>query len=286
MTTPATQLQRWTRDDWVIPCVVEDPSGTAINLTGFTIAAEYTISGYHVASDLTSSNGGIVDISAAAGQFSVVIPRVLTAKAPADAGCPPHGDSTRVLLYWIDTHLRRQTLGVIPFEVFNGRKNLAPDETLPVTIVWQDASFTIKVPSAQGPAGPSSIGAAQITDASAIGRQLLQAASAPAVRALLSLTGISRTPIDDVDCNVATTDVYVSYVALSAPRTVHLPPASTYPVGQGLTIADESGACASDQPLSIVADGADTIAGAPLVTMANAFQKLTFHSNGTNLWVF
>ena len=33
-------LQRWKRDDWVIPCVLNDKTGSPINLTGCIIVAE------------------------------------------------------------------------------------------------------------------------------------------------------------------------------------------------------------------------------------------------------
>ena len=75
MTAP---LQRWTRDDWVIPFVVKDGSGVPINLTGYTIGAEFTPQGVAFASDLTQANGGGSRTSDANGQFVITVPRTFT----------------------------------------------------------------------------------------------------------------------------------------------------------------------------------------------------------------
>lgn len=81
-------------------------------------------------------------------------------------------------------------------------------------------------------------------------------------------------------------DVFIGIASLTAARTITLPAASAYAPGQALFVADESGACSEGSPLTIAAAGADTIAGQSSVTMASPYQKLAFHSNGSNLWTF
>lgn len=81
-------------------------------------------------------------------------------------------------------------------------------------------------------------------------------------------------------------DAYVGMTQLTATLTVSLPAAASFEPGQALYIADESGACSENLPIIISATGSDTIAGQPSVLLATPYQKLTFHSNGSNLWTF
>jgi hypothetical protein len=74
--------------------------------------------------------------------------------------------------------------------------------------------------------------------------------------------------------------------ALTANRTLTLPSASSYPPAQTLYVADESGACSSALTITMAAAGSDTIAGQSSVAMGSPYQKLAFHSNGSNLWTF
>lgn len=277
-------LQRWTRDDWAIPCTVQDPSGTAVNLTGQSIAAEFWIAGYAVMSPLTVANGGIVRVSDAAGQFRVVVPRLLTAKAPADAGALSPAQRTRVLIYRVDTLGQRQTLGVIAFEVFDGSEGRLIDPTLPVLLVSQNAAFTIVVAASQGDPGPSSIPAEQVTNATDVGRSVMKAASKAAARAALEVPSNSPAVVSDTNYAAKATDTYVGFSALTAPRTVTLPAASDFPRAQPLWIADETGNCSTDRPIIAAALGSDTIAGQANVSAASPYQKLCLHSNGSNLW--
>jgi hypothetical protein len=85
---------------------------------------------------------------------------------------------------------------------------------------------------------------------------------------------------------VLSTDTYVAVANLLASRTISLPKASTFPRGKPLYVADESGACSPTVTITIAASGSDTIAGQVSVTMGSPYQKLTFHSNGSNLWTF
>lgn len=278
-----TPLQRWTRDDWVIPCILQDAAGTAINLTGSIIGAELWLAGYRVFSPLAVANGGIIRVSDVAGQFTVVAPRLVTAGAPADAGTNP-AERTRILIYRIDTNGRRQTLAAVPFEVFDGSEDLAIDQIPILTLVSQSTTLQLVVAASQGPAGPSSIPAAQISDSGATGQAIVQAGTAAAVRTLLGVQGNSRHAVADANYLAQASDTYVGFTALTAPRAITLPPADAYPQGQALWIADETGLCSTGTPINILAAGSDTIAGQALVTLASPYGKLALHSNGSNLW--
>lgn len=277
-------LQRWTRDDWVIPCTVLDPANQPINLTGATIGAELWLAGYRVLQQLSVANGGIVRVADAAGEFRVIVSRLLTARAIPDSNIADPEDRTRVLVYRIDTTGHRQTLGVVPFTVFDGSEARSIDDAGDLIFVSQSATFQLVVAASQGDPGPSNIPAAQISDSGAIGRQVVQAGDAATVRALLQLSSFSRRAVSDVNYAAQVADTYVAYAALTAPRTVTLPLASSYPPGQPLWVADETGNCSTDAPIIVAGAGGDTIAGQPNVSMASPYQKLALHSNGTDLW--
>lgn len=102
----------------------------------------------------------------------------------------------------------------------------------------------------------------------------------------LARTG--RAPIADQNYVAAVTDTYIGVTAITAGRSVTLPSAASYAPGQTLYVADESGACSAGAGLTITvaAAGTDTIAGQPSVILGSPYQKLAFHSNGSNLWTF
>lgn len=102
----------------------------------------------------------------------------------------------------------------------------------------------------------------------------------------IPLARAGRKAVADANYLATSTDSYVGITSLTAARTVSLPAASSYAPGQTLYVADESGACAANMPITVSAAGADTIAGQPSVSMGSPYQKLAFHSNGTNLWTF
>ena len=281
MTTTVAPLQRWTRDDWVIPCTLQDQGGQPVNLTGMTIGGELWLPGYRVFSPLTVANGGVIRVADLTGQFTVVVPRLSTAQAARQ----DLGGQTRVLIYAINTLGRRQTLGVVPFEVFDaGSDDLAIDEVPTVTLVSQSTTLRMIVAASQGAPGPSNISAAQISDGSDAGRAVLQAADAAAIRALLSVPSFGRKAVDDTPYVALPSDSYVGFVGLTAPRTVTLPQANAYPPGQPLWIADETGLCSTGTPIIVAAIGNDTIVGQANISLASPYQKLALHSNGTNLW--
>jgi len=90
--------------------------------------------------------------------------------------------------------------------------------------------------------------------------------------------------VNDTNYSVKATDTYVGAIALTASRTLTLPPANLYPQGQPLYVAAETNACSTDLPIVVAAAGSDTIAGQPNFSMASPYQKLALHSNGSNLW--
>lgn len=278
-----TPLQRWRRDDWVVPCQVQDATGQPINLTGYTIGGELWLAGYSVFQPLTSANGGILRDNDGSGRFTFVASRLLTAQALGSIG-EALGSATRVLLYWIDTLGHRQTLGVVPFDVFDGSVGGLIDETPQVTLVSQATTLRLVVATAQGPAGPSQIPAAQISDSGALGQSLVKAADAATARQALGVTAFGRVAVNDTPYSIKTTDTYVGVASLTAPRTLTLPQASAYPPGQPLYIADESGQCSTDNRIIIAASGSDTIGGQPSDFIANPYGKAALHTNGTNLW--
>lgn len=104
------------------------------------------------------------------------------------------------------------------------------------------------------------------------------------MRLALGVPALGRANVNDVNYPVRASDTYVGVSAMTAPRTLTLPPASQYPPGQPLYVADESGACGTDKPIIIAAAGQDTIGGQPNVTLQSPYQKAVFHANGTNLW--
>ena len=279
-----TPLQRWKRDDWTIPCTLQDASGTAIDLTGSQLFGELWLPGYSVFQPLTPANGGIVRVSDSQGKFKVVAPRTLTALATSGLAATDPDDATRILVYRIDTFGQRQTLGVIFFDVFDAADRRTIDQVPAVALVSQSTTLTMVVAAAQGPSGPSQINAAAITDGTDVGRSVLKATDAAAARQALGVPSIGRSTVNDTNYSVKPTDTYVGVTALTAPRTMTLPPAANYPPGQPLYIADESGACGTSNPIIIAAAGQDSIGGQPNVSMQSPFQKAVFHSNGTNLW--
>ena len=92
-----------------------------------------------------------------------------------------------------------------------------------------------------------------------------------------------RANVSDAAYTASVNDVYIGFTALTAPRTVTLPAAASYPPGHALYIADESGNGGA-YTITVAAAGSDTIAGAASIQMSFGYQKLTFHSNGSNLW--
>lgn len=106
------------------------------------------------------------------------------------------------------------------------------------------------------------------------------------VAAVAQLAG--RSTVANANYTALRTDAYIGFTTLTATRTITLPAASSYKPGQTLYIADETGNCnaqASTPVLIIIAAaGSDTIAGQASISMGSPYQKLAFHTNGSNLW--
>lgn len=97
---------------------------------------------------------------------------------------------------------------------------------------------------------------------------------------------VGRKAVNDANYAVILSDAYIGFTALTAARTVALPPATNYPAGQGLVIADESGACSATLSITALASGGDTVAGTASIMLGAPYQKVTFHCNGSNLWTY
>jgi Major tropism determinant N-terminal domain len=93
-----------------------------------------------------------------------------------------------------------------------------------------------------------------------------------------------RTPVSDAAYSALVTDRLVAYTALTAARVVSLPAAASYPPGQALTVADESGACSATDTITLSPSGSDTINGATSAAISTAYGYVALESNGSNAW--
>lgn len=96
---------------------------------------------------------------------------------------------------------------------------------------------------------------------------------------------IPRTEVDDDDYTLQLDDVLVSFIALTAGRTLTLPLAATM-VGSGpnnkvnsFIVKDESGD-ASTYNITIQPSGGETIDGQPWALINNNYGNLQFYTNG------
>ncbi|WP_183667428.1 hypothetical protein [Methylorubrum rhodesianum] len=76
-------------------------------------------------------------------------------------------------------------------------------------------------------------------------------------------------------------------VSLTAARTVSLPDVDTFPLGQDLVIADESGACSESLTITIIPGSGtgDTIAGDGSIVLTSPYQAVRFRRGAANLWI-
>jgi hypothetical protein len=96
--------------------------------------------------------------------------------------------------------------------------------------------------------------------------------------ARLSDMGATRKTIGNANDTVSAADTYVALTAaLTAPRTLTLPDASTVPGGRSITFADEVGGISATNTLTIVPAPSDTINGAANVAL---------YSDNTNRWSY
>ncbi|CAO4183360.1 hypothetical protein [Methylorubrum aminovorans] len=123
---------------------------------------------------------------------------------------------------------------------------------------------------------------------------LVQAGN-PVGDALAEKASLGHQAVADANYQCLTTDVQVGLTALTASRTVSLPDVDSFPFGQDLVIADESGAC-SDTVLIKIRPGVgtgDTIGGADtdpalgvgVVALSSPYQAVRLRRGAANLWI-
>lgn len=132
----------------------------------------------------------------------------------------------------------------------------------------------------------SSVTASLISDASANGRSLIQAANYAAMNLLLGLEG--GTGIGDVAAPSLSAADKLSYTtaALTAPRVWFLPAASAVQKGREIIVADMAGGVSPANSLTVqrAGAGADTINGSPTVVLDVAFGWVRLISDGVSKW--
>lgn len=98
---------------------------------------------------------------------------------------------------------------------------------------------------------------------------------------------IGHTAAPDSDYQALATDVQIGFAVLTSPRTVILPDVDLYPIGQVLFIADESGQCSVDRPITVAvgAGTSDTIGGQAAIQITDAYQGIGFRRGAANLWI-
>lgn len=99
--------------------------------------------------------------------------------------------------------------------------------------------------------------------------------------------GASYTSAPDANYQALVTDVQIGFAVLTAARTVTLPDVDLYPIAQVLFIADESGQCSADRPITITvgAGTSDTIGGQVAIQITDAYQGIGFRRGAANLWI-
>jgi hypothetical protein len=86
---------------------------------------------------------------------------------------------------------------------------------------------------------------------------------------------LTKVTVSDADyATTLTNGLLIAYTALTAPRTVTLPPATTS--GQIVMVVDESGSCSQTNTITIVG----TIDGATNKTLNSPYSSITLESNG------
>jgi hypothetical protein len=94
----------------------------------------------------------------------------------------------------------------------------------------------------------------------------------------------TRTAVSDAAYTALVTDRLIAYTALTAARVVTLPASSAYPTGTRLIVIDETGNCSVTKTLMVNAAGSDTIDGAALAVVNQAYGFVGFESNGAGHW--
>lgn len=108
--------------------------------------------------------------------------------------------------------------------------------------------------------------------------------------ALAAAAQRGHTTVSDVDYQCLATDVQVGIVSLTAPRMISLPDVDSFPLGQDLVIADESGACSDTLTITIQpGPGTGDIIGGPegatTIVLSSPYQAVRFRRGAANLWI-
>jgi hypothetical protein len=101
-------------------------------------------------------------------------------------------------------------------------------------------------------------------------------------------TQAARVTFNNADLTIsATTSTFVTQIGnLTAPRNVTLPAASSFKVGDILTILDQSGTVNSTNTLTVTRSGSDTIDGSTNVVIGAAYGWRRFISDGVGNWSY
>lgn len=110
------------------------------------------------------------------------------------------------------------------------------------------------------------------------------ATSIAAARINLQIEG--RTTVADLNYTALTTDKYIAYTSISAPRIVTLPAANAVNAGYEIWISDESGSVTTTNTITIQRAGADNVNGATSVTISTLYGRRKLVSDGTSKWFF
>lgn len=94
----------------------------------------------------------------------------------------------------------------------------------------------------------------------------------------------TRSTVADANYVIVTTDRMIGVSALSAPRTLTLPSAASFPIGVTLGVFDESGVASSTITATIAASGSDKIDGAASVAINSPYGFVLLQSDGSTKW--
>lgn len=108
-------------------------------------------------------------------------------------------------------------------------------------------------------------------------------------KAVAAAAKLGHTLVSDANYQILATDVQVGVIALTAPRVLSLPDVDSFPLGQDLVIADESGACSDTLTITIQPGPStgDAIGGAENSTLIlfAPYQAVRFRRGAANLWI-
>lgn len=115
----------------------------------------------------------------------------------------------------------------------------------------------------------------------------LRATTSDLTTGLASKATIGHTAAPDADYTALVTDVQIGFAVLSAARTVTLPDVDSFPVGQTLFIADESGSCSDTRRITIKvgAGTSDLIGGQDKIDLGDPYIGVSLRRGAANVWL-